>query len=480
MRSKFLLTILLSVFATLHSIVGKADPVARLLSADGMGNASVGICIMDISSGRVVTSCNEHRALVPASVTKIVTAASVLNLYPDTMQWHTQVGYSGDIGADGTLHGDIIIRGCIDPTLSGQRSERSKAAFTDALVAAVRRAGITAVEGRIVADASICDVSVSAQWLSEDLGWYYGAGCYGINYQGNRYDLFLQTGNVGSTPVIAASSLPMPMLVYRNHLVAGSKDSSFVAVNPYAPDCVLSGIVPANRTRFRLPCSMPDPPLVLAYDLNRTLSLAGIRVTDEPVTDRMLYESGEKRPSVSAWLCSYPSDTLSVMLQTMLWHSDNLYAEALLRYIALSAAPVARTSTALVVEHDLWKNAGLDVQEMNLVDGCGLARKNTLTPHFIASLLAYMYNSEIGQRFLSFFPRAGHDGTVRSFMASNPLPGVLRLKSGSMGGVLCYAGYYVVGGRAYAVALMSNNHTCRTAVVRTRFEQFLRNVFLSK
>lgn len=480
MRRKYFLTILLAVFTAWCSTVGKADAVARLQSADGMSRASVGICILDISSGRIVASCNEHKALLPASVAKVVTAASVLNLYPDTMRWYTQVGYSGDIDADGTLHGDIIIRGCIDPTLSGERSERSKEAFADTFAAAVRRAGITAVDGRIVADASLCDINVSAQWLGEDLGWYYGAGCYGINYQSNRYDLFLQTGNVGSTPAIVASSVPMPMLTYRNHLVVGSKDSSFVAVNPYTPDCVLSGIVPANRTRFRLPCSMPDPPLVLAYDMSRKLSLTGIPVTGKPATDRILCEAGEIVPPVSVVLCSYPSDALSSMLQTMLWHSDNLYAEAMLRYIALSAAPVARTSTALVVERSLWQNAGLDVQEMNLFDGCGLARKNTLTPHFIASLLAYMYNSGVGQKFVSFFPRAGHDGTVRAFMASNPLPGMLRLKSGSMGGVLCYAGYYVVGGRAYAVVLMSNNHDCRTAVVRTRFEQFLRNTFLSK
>ena len=477
MSRKIVITVILQILVPILLHADTADAIARLQSGAGMSHASVGICILDISSGRTVAACNEHLSLIPASVTKIVTAATAFRLYPDTMRWYTQAGYSGRIDAQGTLQGDIIIRGCIDPSLAGERATRSKTAFADSLAAAVQRAGIKAVAGRIIADASLCEMNVAAQWLGEDTGWYYGAGCYGINYRNNRYDLFLQTGGIGTRPVIAASSVPMPMITYHNHLTVGSKDSSFVAVNAYTGDCVLSGTVPADRKRFRLPCSMPDPPLVLAYDIRRRLQSAGISVPAEPATDCILREEGHSVPPIAVPFCSFPSETLSQMIQTTLWHSDNLYAEALLRYIGLSASPVAQTSTALITERDLWKNAGLDVQELNLFDGCGLARKNTLTPRFIATLLAHMYNADTGRRFISLFPQAGQEGTVRSFLAKNPLPGTLRLKSGSMSGVLCYAGYYTTSGHTYAVVLMSNHHTCRTAEVRLRFEQFLRTVF---
>lgn len=478
MHRKLSITLLLLTLIPLFSSADTADAVATLRSGDDMRHASVGICILDISSGHIIASCDEHRSLIPASLTKIVTAATLLKLYPDTMRWHTQAGYTGQIDADGTLQGNIIIRGCIDPTLASERSGQLRKTFVDNLLAAIQAAGITAVEGQIISDASVCDMNVAGQWLGEDTGWYYGAGCYGINYKDNRYDLCLQTGAAGSRPVITATSLPMPTVTFHNHLTAADKDSSFISVNPYTGDCILSGKVPSNRKQFKLPCSMPDPPLVLAHIIHQQLQAAGIPVADRPTTDYHLRETGQPIPAISVPLCRYPSETLCTMLKTMMWYSDNLYAEALLRYISLSVSPVARTSTALVTERGIWEKAGLDIKAMNLFDGCGLARKNTLTPHFIATLLAHMYNTDDRQRFLSIFPEAGKDGTVRTFLQKNPLPGTLRLKSGSMSGVLCYAGYYTIGKHTYAVVLMSNQHTCRTADIRWKFEQFLRNIFL--
>ena len=83
-----------------------------------MRHASVGVCVMEVSTGRVLTGYNEHIAFTPASLTKIVTAATLLQLYPDTARWYTRVGYTGYIDNDGVLQGDIVIRGCIDPSLA--------------------------------------------------------------------------------------------------------------------------------------------------------------------------------------------------------------------------------------------------------------------------------------------------------------------------------------------------------------------------
>ena len=107
-----------------------------------------------------------------------------------------------------------------------------------------------------------------------------------------------------------------------------------------------------------------------------------------------------------------------------------------------------------------------------------MSRKNIVTPHFVASLLVAAYHdADMGQRWVSMLPQAGKDGTVRSFFARQPLPGTLRVKSGSMGGVLCYAGYYEYNGKTYAVVLMGNNHTCKSSVLRNRYEQLLRGIF---
>lgn len=443
-----------------------------------MRHALVGVCVMDVATGKTRAAYNEHTAFTPASLTKIITAATVLRLYPADSRWNTQVGYTGYIDNNGVLHGDIVIRGCVDPSLSNEYGSRPSGAFLDTVAIAIARAGIQAIEGDIVADASLCSMETSSQWLAEDLGWYYGAGCYGINYRGNSYDLYLRTGAAGTQPVILGTSTTVAPVAYRNHLVAGEKDSSFVSVVPYAEQCFLSGIVPAHRDNFVLPCSMTDPPLTLACDVKQRLQAAHISVAGRAVTDRLLREERKALPTQTVTLCCYSSDELLQMVETMLHHSDNLYAEALLRYVALSQDTVATASTALAIEREIWKNAGLDTEAMQLYDGSGLARKNAVTPYFLASFLSQAYGMpQLGAAFVSAFPEAGREGSVKSFMTRQQLPGTLRLKSGSMGGVICYAGYYIEGGNTYAVVLMCNHHTCRNAQVRALYEKLLRVVF---
>ena len=478
-RYIFLLLLFLSgTFAGGWSQNLRQADCAAFFSGKGMRHASVGVCVMDVATGKLLVAYNENRAFTSASLTKIITAATVLQLYPDTARWYTRVGYTGHIDDSGVLHGDVVIRGCIDPSLANERGERSPEAFLDTVEAAIGRAGICAIEGDIVADASLCGVETSSQWLAEDLGWYYGAGCYGINYKGNRYDLYLRTGAAGTQPHILGTSTTVAPVAYRNHLVVGQKDSSFVSVVPYSGQCILSGVVPPHRERFVLPCSMTDPSLTLACDVMQRLQAAHIPVAGRAVTDRLLYEAQEPLPAALSVLCEYPSDELLPMVETMLHHSDNLYAEAMLRYVALSQDTVATASTALAIERALWEGEGLDTDAMLLYDGSGLARKNMVTPYFLASLLSRAYGMhQLGAAFVSAFPEAGREGSVRSFMARQKLPGILRLKSGSMGGVLCYAGYYMNAGTTYAVVLMCNHHTCRNAQLRGLYEQLLRTIF---
>ena len=121
---------------------------------------------------------------------------------------------------------------------------------------------------------------------------------------------------------------------------------------------------------------------------------------------------------------------------------------------------------------------GIDTLAINLTDGSGLSRKNVATPQLLGSLLIEAYcDAAIGNRLLSKLPQAGREGTVRYLFSRRTLPGTLRLKSGSMGGVLCYAGYYQHAGKTYAVVLMSNNHSAKSSVVRGHYERLLHDIF---
>ena len=453
------------------------DIYAPLLEDAQLKNASFGVCIVDVDTRQVVVSYNAERALVPASVLKAVTAATVMKCYDDEARKYTQVGYTGEV-VDSVLHGDIVVQGVADPSLSHKRSRQSSHLLLDEIVDSVRRIGIKKIAGNILVDASSCRPDGYSDWMLEDAGFYYGAPCQGVNYKGNSYALPMRTGAMGTQPHILSLSSEITVERYYNHLIVGERDSSFVMSHPYATEALLMGIVPAHRDSFVLQCAMPDPPLTLARDITASLQLDGVEVDGKPLTDRLCREQGYKLPRATTTLYNHPSDSLREMLRIMMWYSDNLYAESLLRWVALSTDSIADIRRAVDAQYKIWQSEGLDMSQINVRDGSGLSRKNSVTSQFLASFLVNAYHDkQLGSRYLSLYPIAGKDATVRSFMSRQPLSGELRVKSGSMSGVLCYVGYYTLGNKTYAVVLMGNNFSCRNAHVRGCYERFLHRVF---
>lgn len=64
-------------------------------------------------------------------------------------------------------------------------------------------------------------------------------------------------------------------------------------------------------------------------------------------------------------------------------------------------------------------------------------------------------DSDHFQSFIQSLPEAGKEGSVRRFLINTPYKAFL--KSGSMQGVLCYAGYITNADKKYIVVLLSNN-----------------------
>src|ERR1700759_3420239 len=113
--------------------------------------ASISLTVLDAQTGETVFTANPNMGLATASTLKTITSITAFNLLGKDFQYQTQFGYSGSIGADGTLNGDVIITGTGDPTLGSWRYERSKENHVLSLmVAALQRAGIKKINGRII------------------------------------------------------------------------------------------------------------------------------------------------------------------------------------------------------------------------------------------------------------------------------------------------------------------------------------------
>ena len=137
-------------------------------------------------------------------------------------------------------------------------------------------------------------------------------------------------------------------------------------------------------------------------------------------------------------LLDHVSDTYAEVMRSCMMRSDNLFAENLLRAFGLARGREGSTTASAEEMLSYWKKAGIPTQGVTLIDGSGLSRANRVTADFINGILRRMGDNE---EYASFMPLAGQEGTLSKFLKDTPLDAYVAMKTGSMNGIQCYAGY---------------------------------------
>src|ERR1700759_689385 len=73
--------------------------------------ASVSLTVLDTKTGETVFAANPNMGMATASTLKTITTITAFNVLGKDFQYQTQFCYNGTIAADGTLNGDVIIKG---------------------------------------------------------------------------------------------------------------------------------------------------------------------------------------------------------------------------------------------------------------------------------------------------------------------------------------------------------------------------------
>ena len=110
---------------------------------------------------------------------------------------------------------------------------------------------------------------------------------------------------------------------------------------------------------------------------------------------------------------------------------------------------------ALKEQLGLW---GLDPAGLQVVDGSGLSRRDTLAPDTLVGVLERMYDPTGASPWMTGLPVAGRDGTLENRFRNTAAEGVLRGKTGTMSNIRTLAGYVTTkDGEPLAFAIMLNN-----------------------
>ncbi|WP_412060246.1 D-alanyl-D-alanine carboxypeptidase/D-alanyl-D-alanine-endopeptidase [Rubrivirga sp. IMCC45206] len=421
--------------------------VDEILNDADLPSAIWGIEIRDARDGRLVLSRNGDKNLLPASNLKLFTTAAALDRLGPDFRYTTRLYHLGDVSADGTLTGDLVIVGSGDPTFGSE-------GMGDPLrewAAALAEAGVRRVTGRIVGDDDVFeDARYGEGWdVTHIATENYAPPAGGLVWGDNLVSIRIAGTSPGQAPQFESN--PPGFATVVGDVVTRSGGGRLDVERTLGTDeFVLRGGVPSGyRGTIRVPVANPTLFAVHAFALR--LEEAGIDVSRATRVD---IDDTDRKPATADAepLRAYVSPTLDEIVDRINRESDNLYAEQVFRTLGGGDTDTAEDRVQAFVT-----STGVDGSDLYIADGSGLSRKDMVSPAALASVLRAMRRHPASRSFLQSLPEGGASGST----LRNRLGGIsVKAKTGSLLAVRCLAGYVDgAGGTPYVFVLMANNYT---------------------
>ena len=126
--------------------------ILRILTKNGVAGSRTGVYVWDIDTGQQVYGRNSYTPLAPASNLKLLTSATALLDWGPDHRFMTGLYGPDGPSPNGTIHGDLYLKGYGDPSLSTLQYQRQvmhiKTSSFEAFAQKLRKLGRAQGQGR--------------------------------------------------------------------------------------------------------------------------------------------------------------------------------------------------------------------------------------------------------------------------------------------------------------------------------------------
>jgi D-alanyl-D-alanine carboxypeptidase/D-alanyl-D-alanine-endopeptidase (penicillin-binding protein 4) len=417
-----------------------------------MARARLGIQVSTLDGERVYGR-DSDRFFVPASTLKLLTTAAVL----------TQLGPDAQIRT--SVYGETAVNGLTTLRVVGRGDPSFSTDDITALGDQLQAQGIQQVSQLIGDESAFPGSATNPNWEWEDVQAGYGAPVNALILNENEIGLTLTPQAVGQplqvvwdNPTLAATWL---VANQSRTVAAGSPEFISVGRDLGQPVLRVAGQLVAGSQPASTAIAVFNPGEAFVMALRDDLQARGIAVGALTVTQR---PSQSTAPELAAVVSPRLADLLIPTNQ----QSNNLYAEALLKQLGYPVeAEAEATAAGITVAEDILANLGVNLDQVVMVDGSGLARKNLVTPEALVTVLAGMARSPHATIYRNSLAVAGRSGTLRNRWRDTPVEGRLWGKSGAISRNFALAGYLEPDNHEpVAFAILINNIDQRGRVAR--------------
>ncbi|MEP7143538.1 MAG: D-alanyl-D-alanine carboxypeptidase, partial [Ferruginibacter sp.] len=301
-------------------------------------------------------------------------------------------------------------------------------------------------------------------WVWEDIGNYYGAGAWGLNWRENQFDVTFKTGKTLNDITQIISTKPSAVMTdytFANFVKTGARgsgDNAYLFSSPFHKNIIASGTVPMSENGFTISGSMPDPPGIFIKRVREYLQENNIPISGDTWTHSERLLNNQPARMETLHLDSILSPPLDSINYWFLKKSVNLYGEAFVKMMAWQSSKSGSTDTGVAIIKEFWSKHGIEKSALKMVDGSGLSPANRVTTHSLVTVLQYAKKQPWFTDFYNALPETNG----------------IKMKDGYIGGVRSYTGYLKSkNGGEYTFAFIVNNFDGSAGTVREKMWRIL-------
>lgn len=419
-----------------------------------------GVMVTSLTRGDTLFAQNAGEQMLPASTMKLLTSAVAFERFGPNYQFSTDALRDGAVGPDGTLTGNIYLRGDGDPALSGKFLPGGPSAPMNRLADLVASKGIKHITGSVIGDATgFDDQKVPEGWLSRYLQASYAARVSALSLNENLVAVAVTPTSPGQPAQVTLepSSSAIPLVANVRTVAGGGARLGFRKQSNGT--ITANGSIGARAGTRKYVYIVEDPASFATGAFKNALVSRGIKVDGDIRVGRT--------PASAVKVASLLSPPLASMIAAMNRESINIYAELFFRDAARGqqrdvVGSVANASAEL--KKFFATKVGTDTTQLIFSDGSGLSTLDRVTPRAQVQLLGYAHKASWGPWLHSSLPVAGDSELLKRRMRNTPAEGNLHAKTGTTNDVIALAGYVTaVNGEILAFSFLYNGRDRWTA-----------------